>query len=285
MTSHANVCLSSEEETGAGATVVPPTEGSPSAIDTNNLGVAFLDNGDIRDALTRFRSALEKPWGVLHTPSSRDTVLHRHNPVTRSLYDQQSVYTFPCSEGASSIGSDGFNSSPSSSSVNPSPVSVPFVHTQGIRLSPHPSAYSSDPLVNTSIVCAIIIFNLGLVCHLRGLEESPHQIQRLTKARALYNKSHVLISQCNVGLVATANPTIDVLAMALFNNMAQSSYELENFAECRSYFNALIRFAFSVTPAIYGPGNEHAGVLLDQYKSNFLLNAIILQPPKIAASA
>ena len=71
--------------------------------------------------------------------------------------------------------------------------------------------------------------------------------------------------------------------MALFNNLAHVSYEMTVFEDSRRYFDGLTSFALTVVPSRYQ--DAYVGLLLDQLKSNFLLNAIILQVPKLAPAA
>jgi tetratricopeptide (TPR) repeat protein len=140
-------------------------------------------------------------------------------------------------------------------------------------------------LINSTIVSAIIIFNLSIVYHLKGLEGGSGSISsmRLRKARALYQKSQNLLIDAGVPLGATGNPVIDVLSMALFNNLAHVAFELSSYEESRQFFDFLIRFALTVVPSKYG--DAFVAALLDQQKSSFLLNAIILQVPKLAPAA
>lgn len=262
----------------------------PAAAELNNLGVTCLAAGDLRRALDLFRQALKFTMGEMEPEDQARAELEveRQNVSMPKLNVQQS------SASADNKNMDTTEQSPMSllaSKVGPinahlakqAPPSSQFVHVRGINLVAAPTAYSQDTLVNTTIVSSIVIFNLAIVYHLKGLEECGNTDARLAKARSLYHKSHLLLQEAGVPGASTGNPVIDMLSMALFNNMAQSSFELGGYPESRGYFEQLICFATTVVPSRYQ--DAYVFSLLDQQKSNFLLNAIILHAPKIASAA
>ncbi|GKY97610.1 hypothetical protein MPSEU_000719400 [Mayamaea pseudoterrestris] len=251
------------------------------AVDENNHGVAKLEAGDLRSALEHFSLALkytmgdldplarELPQGVRNVTKHTDVHAPSHR---RSGSGEPPATTRPKPRDAASLQEGKMN-----------PISAPFAYGRGINLIPHESAYSPDPLINTTVVSSIIIFNLSIIYHLKGLEGRCMSDMRLRKAKSLYQKAHNLLADAGVPLNATSNPVIDMLSMALYNNLAHVTFEMQAYDESRKFFDSLIRFALTVVPNLYG--DAYVGSLLDQQKSNFLLNAIILQAPKLAAAA
>lgn len=240
----------------------------------NNLGVSYLEKGDLRYALEQFSDALKHTMGELEPSGECCSLSARPGAVAQSKETMSAPACPPSSRMKA-------REMPSQNKIVPS--SVPFAYTRGINLIPCPAAYSPDPLINTTIISSIIIFNLSIVYHLKGLEGSSVSTMRLIKAKTLYQKSHHLLVDAGVPLGSTGNPVIDMLSMALLNNLAHVSYEMTAYEESRIYFDHLIRFALTVVPSRYG--DAYVGSLLDQQKSNFLLNAIILQAPKLAPAA
>ena len=250
------------------------------AVAENNAGVALLEAGDYRSALERFSHALKYTMGDLdpQAPTEKDQSIE-------SLPDD---FRIP-SRKRSESGEPPMTTRPKTrheadgeSRILP-PVSAPFAYGRGINLILHTTAYSPDPLVNATIVSSIIIFNLSIIYHFKGLEARSMSDMQLRKAKSLYQKAHNLLRDAGVPMGATSNPVIDMLSMAIFNNLGHITYELQAYQESRQHFDHLIRFALTVVPARYG--DAYVGSLIDQQKSNFLLNAIILQAPKLAAAA
>jgi tetratricopeptide (TPR) repeat protein len=249
----------------------------PVVAQLNNLGVAFLDTGDLPQALQLFRDAL------MHTVGNMQPIEHEMSPPVAA----RPVPGKPQDDIASPIkqGVDQSNLIPSSSAryAWDAPSASQFVHARGINVIASSTAYSPDVFVNSTVVSSIIIFNLAVVYHLNGLEECGDRSARLRKAMLLYDKSDLLLKDAGVPLSSTGNPVIDMLSMALFNNLAQASFELGGYDESRRYFDKLILFTLTVVPSRYD--DAYIGSLLDQEKSNFLLNAIILHAPKLAPAA
>lgn len=247
------------------------------AAELNNLGVQVLDSGDLRRALELFREALRYTMGDLHPMESA--------PPCNQVFPNFSDCSRSAKDSSSHTAESPYTRQMCDLAVSP-PLGKPcepFVHTQGINIIPSPNAYSPDVLVNTTILSSIILFNLAIVYHLKGLESKSQSGERLEKARSLYLKSHVLLGDAGVPLASTSNPVIDMLSMALLNNLAQVLHELSHYEESRQSFDQLIRFALTIVPTNYG--DALIGSIIDQQKSNFLLNAIILHKPKLAAAA
>jgi tetratricopeptide (TPR) repeat protein len=243
------------------------------AADLNNVAVVYLESGDLRNALEHFRNALLTTMGDLRPPPP---------PLPQPLpsQQQQDVRT---DSGAERRGDPTWQQP---HDIKPSELSspgTPFIHAKGFGIVGAPGSYSPDPLINTTVVSTIVIFNLALVYHIKGLHEKSLTDARLNKAHSLYIKAHVLLNNAGVTFGSTGNAVVDLLSMAVSNNLAQVSYELLSYEESRAHFDCLIRFALTVVPASYG--DQYVGSAMDQQKSNFLLNAIILHAPNLAPAA
>lgn len=245
------------------------------AAELNNLGGAYLQAGDLKKSMEFFRDALKYTLSDLHVQESSVVI----DPSAQGPWSGSSPQLYQAHDSFTQAACDFMDRE----AIVAVPSSVPFVHTQAINVIPTPKAYSHDHLVNTTVTSSIVLFNLGIVYHLKGLEGTGESTVRLSKARSLYQKSQLLLADAGVPSSSTGNPIIDMLYMALSNNLAQASFEMQCYHDSRRYFDQLIRFALSVSPARYG--DTTIATMVDQQKSNFLLNAIILHAPKLAAAA
>lgn len=246
--------------------------------DLNNAGVAYLEEGDIGKALNLFRSALRHSIGDLRpVPGSPPTA---PPPMTSASQDG------PSSSRNTSSTSAPPQRSPTATATATTSLKLPgmaFIHAQGFGVVGTPGTYSPDILTNTTIVTTVVIVNLALVYHIKGAYEKSLSETRLIKAHSLYTKAHLLLHDAGVSFGSTGNAVVDLLAMAVLNNLAHVCFELASYEQSRAHFNCLIRFAMTVGPARYG--DQHVGSFVDEQKSNFLLNAIILQAPNLASAA
>lgn len=224
----------------------------------NNSGVACLQAGDLATSLDLFRRALQATIGALH-PGDGPSVEQVPRPIER-VVTQETVL-------ADSL------------------VNSCHVYTRAINLIPMDAAYSQDSLVNTTIVSSIILFNLALVYHVKGLEGFDNWCQaRIFKARSLYLKSRTLLAEAGVSLASSmGHPVIDILSMALFNNLGQCAFQLSEYEESQAHFDQLVAFAASVQSVQeYDP---ETSALLSWHKNMFITNAFALQPPTLAPAA
>lgn len=236
------------------------------AAELNNVAVAYLEAGDLRNALSLFRVSLrtamgdfrpgEAPPAVPQMPAPPSAVDENGQPVAGSQRAKSAEFSNP---------------------------STPFIHAQGFGIVGTAGAYSPDPLVNSTIISTIVIFNLAVVYHIKGLHEKALSESRLVKAHSLYAKALLLLHDAGVTFGSTGNAVVDLLSMAVSNNLAHVCFELSSYDESRAYFDGLIRFALTVVPGRYG--DQYVGSVMDQQKSNFLLNAIILHAPNLAQAA
>ena len=250
------------------------------AADLNNIGVAYLEAGDLKKALELFRTALRQTMGdgrlpPPHLMAPPMNITHPH-PSAGDQRDGTSTSTrdrpTEAMQQQQQAKSDEFNT-----------TATPFIHSQGFGIVGSAGAYSPDQLINTTVVSTIVIFNLAVVYHIKGIHEKALNDTRLIKAHSLYLKAHLLLHDAGVSYGSTGNAVVDLLSMAVSNNLAHVCFELSRYEESRSHFDSLIRFALTVVPPRYG--DRYVGSVMDQQKSNFLLNAIILHAPNLAPAA
>jgi hypothetical protein len=233
----------------------------------NNEGVFYFQRGELSSSLAKFRSALESIIGNLE-PGSEAV-----SPAPASLRDCDA--TPPRSEGQ----------------MESNTFSVPVFHFESslqtyydkpINLIATAGAYSSDPLVNASIVSSIILFNLALVYHFKGLEGSDDVSRsRLMSAQSLYTKAGSLLDEGGFSsLQSCGHPVVDILTMAILNNQGQLSFFLFDYEQSQKFFDSLVVFCSTVSPQ-----DTEDGALLEWHMSAFLVNAITLQQPTHASAA
>ena len=151
--------------------------------------------------------------------------------------------------------------------------------------------HDEDGLISSAIISCVLVYNLALIFHLQALHEGSSTSvaftgeELLSKAPSLYRKSLLLLIEAGFWDASTGNPDIDMLCLVVFNNLAQSSYELALYDESRQYYEHLLHFSTTVSPEKYQGFDDNKYFLLDQARSNFLLNAIILRGPPAFASA
>jgi hypothetical protein len=257
------------------------------AAELNNLGAMHLQSGHLRTSLNLFRDALSLTLLDLEAEqrSSCCSDMAFENESRTALSSSQANDNVQACSASPNSASRGNSCTEEVESDCPqfSPSSTAFVQAQAINVIPLPNAYSHDPLVNMTIVSSIVLFNLGIVYHLKGLEGTNESSSYLVKSCSLYQKSQVLLADSGVPLNCTGNPVIDILSMAINNNLAQVFFELAMYDDSRQHFEQLIAFAVTVVPARYG--DLAIGNLIDEQKSKFLLNAMILHAPKLAPAA
>jgi len=262
----------------------------------NNVAVSYLEHGDLKKALDLFRSALRRTMGdtrpgpppllpppmvAAPLPDAPDNSNgHPDNTGGAASSISGSVYG---GEETSSTNTAAAAAAPRAKAPEFNNSATPFIHAQGFGVVGTPGAYSPDPLINTTVVSTLVIFNLALVYHVKGIHEKALNEARLYKAHSLYIKAHLLLVDAGVSYGSTGNAVVDLLSMAVCNNLAHVCYELSRYEESRAHFDSLIRFALSVIPQRYG--DRYVGSVMDQQKSNFLLNAIILHAPSLAPAA
>jgi hypothetical protein len=287
----------------------------------NQTGIAFLDKGDLENALLSFREALFSAMVLLE--SSREAKELPSRSIKPDAMTSSPIQVSAGAENAedaamsnealdpshtvhlvdwSSEMRDGNHrfflaQSISAPTAAAAMAGSPFVHARGLPIFGMAGAYSDDVMLSASCVSAILIFNLGVVYHVKAMQggtvssNSSCGTNCLTKAKTLYTHSLTLLHQsrgwdcCTVNGASAADPVMDLLSMALFNNLGHVCYEQSNYEESRLFFQDLVGFALTVTPSGYDNDDDSLTLCMNEYKKHFLLNAMILNARPTAPAA
>ena len=168
-----------------------------------------------------------------------------------------------------------------------------LIFARGIKIPtafPEQHCFSSEPAEELSICVSIAVFNLALAYHLRGIQEGEEGSCKelfLSRALALYEKcSDMLLVPTRVAaatLTSTNNSVIDLLFMALFNNIAQISFEQMNYKDCRHYAGMLLQFISSINTTNYR--DQKVAAFMQRVVVTFCLNSLALRSPTAARAA
>jgi hypothetical protein len=201
---------------------------TPSLLEANNKGVESLEMGDFSNAVCHIRHALEIAKSHFDTAFQSTARTQRHSrnilPLAPSVLRGEGM--FLSSQTATSR--NGF-----------------IVHSQGHRMVAG-RTFSIDIVENGKIYSAIGVFNLALCSHLQA--KSDQSYRHLSKAKALYCQSFGLLVDI-VGCYrfrATGNAAVDLLTMALLNNLAHIQMETHELLKSGKVFRLLIQYALSV---------------------------------------
>jgi hypothetical protein len=231
--------------------------------EVNNQGVDSLEGGDFSCALQRFRLVLEQA-----KRNTGPTVLTSKTPELKTIRPLSPIFV----EKQVLV------------QQHP-PKTRQSLHAGGFRLTDGLSS-SSDPAEDFNIHLAITIFHLALTLHLVSLADQADQsTQRLLKAKELYLRAHQVL----VGSVlaryrgkATGNAIVDLVAMAIINNLALVCIEVSEFEEGEFLFGQLVRYALSTRRV-----GTYSTPFMRKKVHLFLLNATVaklIQPLSAAAA-
>lgn len=247
------------------------------AAELNNVGVGYLQRGDCRTAHAYFQDALIRAMEQVRCQEESSMI---GDQASRQPRDAQGKPGLNRTRN-SGLNDLKFKDIMISYQEKGSLSSIPFVHNTAILVTPAKNAYSPDDLVQTITVASIIVFNLALIYHVKGLEGNNCMFERLGKALSLYGRSRRMLRDVGVR-PGTGHPIIDLLVMCLANNEAQCYFELGDYTASQLHFGQLMA-SINTPTQIYR--DLEVNTLLDQYKSHFFLNALILRPPQQAAAA
>jgi hypothetical protein len=107
--------------------------------------------------------------------------------------------------------------------------------------------FSKDMVENAKIYSAIVVFNLALCSHLQAMGDQSYR--HLSQAKLFYRQSFRLLVDTVVGCyrgMATGNAAVDLLTMALLNNLAHIQMEFRELLESGPVFRLLVQYALSV---------------------------------------
>lgn len=246
------------------------------AIEFNNLGVVFVDRGNLRDALDLFKGASQLMTHIVSkgsvgyesTNNSLQATALRDSRVRRAhlIYNE-------FTEG----GGLDMSCVPGSTSTNGMDLddqgvaSKSFVCRRAITISEYvlPDAWTKS----LAVCCSVILYNMGLVYHLAALESVLETTGQ--KALNLYEMAFTLLSEDNLELDSTF---ILQLMMYCLNNMASLNHDLTHWdlsAACMERLTTLATLTQS----------KGVSRSLHHECQSFILNAMALKMPTRAPAA
>lgn len=264
----------------------------PLIADLNNWGVDLI-HADMDTAAFFFRASLDLSKALLFggendiqplTLSSLSSHLVEAQTSVQSLAQLWGENSFPCAvTGTGSTGSFLEDSSPRM-------FHSAFV--QPMRMKERLEAYSDDPLVGSSMATVIMMFNMAVISHFHGQETEENGSNDISLARAadlntarlFYRKALSVLNLIGLPSNSTSGcADIDLISMAIHNNLAQIAYRFYEYRQASTYCELLMELCTTVRCHDY---DEMTSSRLASYCSSFLLNALHLsQPPTAAASA
>ena len=224
----------------------------------NNHGVVCLDRGDMLQAQKLFYEALRCARKEIHAPSKN---------LFLPPIGVEPTFFGTC------IGLDQQQEEIHNT--------LGLLHSQAFPICRR--NFSNEPTVDRTICSSIIVFNLALVYHRKGMLEGHQGL--VERARNFYEKSYRLLADTGANMDSTGDLLVDLLCMAMVNNLAYISFDMSDYLRSTEYSNELIRFALSVASSPSIRIDSHVSIALDQQKCNFLLNAMILRSPSLAPAA
>lgn len=85
--------------------------------------------------------------------------------------------------------------------------------------------------------------------------------------------------------VSTGHPLLDILQMAILNNLGQSSYFLADYEQSKLEFQSLLQMSGTLRSRMDDPLDGENAALVEFHKSLFLGNAAALSSPPLLAPA
>ena len=305
------------------ATMEAPTDNCASwrdqAVAFNNKGVDLLRSGEAARAEQYFRAALKcfplsaspsnapfRTWSPSDPSPSSSPAQDLGSDAsssqrTASLASDQSVVMRLSQEPSQppALGVNGRESgytAPRFRQHSFSSHSCLLLYSQAISIPPE-RRFFDDQFEDLNVSTAILIFNLALVYHNQGImiraeghvpASSPAE-KLLGKAMLLYKKCYCLLYHgvwVLNGYQSTGSIAVDMLTMALLNNLIQITIECQN-NDCDTnvdfYKNQLSHFYVSSATASYGNCEELA--LIEEQRSVFVFNLFLLNDPSTAGAA
>jgi hypothetical protein len=168
-----------------------------------------------------------------------------------------------------------------------------LLYTQPIEVIGTPQAYSKDSEESQEILSAMIIWNMAMICHLKGYtttsaDHHKGANRQLRMARSLYIDCATLVQHI-LEQGSNGNPTVDLFLQALLNNLGDCCWQLEEYHEAGIWARALLSYARSSLGS--APHQEEDPSILATWEEQtrlFALNAVTLlhiRPSHLAAAA
>ena len=262
----------------------------------NNMGVALLRNQeDLSKALQQFRKGLRRSMDnsmkanltsarmIRHEVPKPCTVVNHKKGADPAL--RQSLTTRRSSRNYEHDSRIGYFLSSHEVSTFDSAV-----FAEGIlvpeSLAQLPTSYTrtyTGYLQQTSILCAILIFNLAVVHHTmasRSCNEEQYCMRK--KAEVLYGQSYRLL-QMYVPSRSEGSDTVDLLPIALYNNLAHLHMDLIDYQSAQFCSGLLMHYVSTLGAAACG--ETEAARTINENMHRFLFSAIIIRVPSTAPAA
>jgi hypothetical protein len=230
------------------------------SIECNNIGVSLLKAGLLSESLECFQAAAQ----LMHTiyQSSKPSLIEGQPTPTSVLTPEPATSQHMMDESETMVkmakcrnflisASNGFNSCFTTNCfVSADPFTIDFV-----QCAPSSCAVES----------AMIVYNIGLIYHRYG------SLSYLEKALCLFDNAFSLAFSTG------HDSRSHITAMSSLNNAGQIHHSLSNYAISRNFMDALSSYVLSL------PSTSNKATRKE--RRHFLLNAKMLQEPKIAGAA
>jgi hypothetical protein len=239
------------------------------AIECNNIGVALLQAGRLREALDTFKVAAQVMFPVSQyfqaSPTMREAFQRSVLPVAPALQPEPTT-TYPIiSDGQDmveqakailSLVGDAFGTVTKKDSATDNC----YIWTEPLVID-----LVRDSPTTCTMESAIIVYNMGLTYHLEGY------MTCLEKALCLFDMSF------NLALSMPSDVRSSKIVMASLNNAAQILHSLGTYQLSRQFLDTLTTYIMSLPPTSCQESLRE--------RHQFLLNAMLLHEPGIAGAA
>jgi hypothetical protein len=203
-------------------------------------------------------------------------LMERPSDATRAL--RQAALALQETSGTSSNNNNSLLGSDSTTQQGRSPFILPVKirrkqRDETLRECIYDRALNvSNSNQNDEVISATILYNMGLLHHLKGLDQG--KCEYVNKALRLYQTALIILARCDNFLSASICQSINLLRLALLNNSAQIHLHLfqrEGLDESLYYIRFILDNA-SITVLSSRDENQE-----DEYNcySFFLINAMI----------
>eukprot|EP00934_Nitzschia_sp_Nitz4_P005970 Nitzschia sp. Nitz4//scaffold348_size17284//11002//11742//NITZ4_008843-RA/size17284-processed-gene-0.11-mRNA-1//-1//CDS//3329548691//5960//frame0 len=224
----------------------------------NNFACQAFEAGDYPTAASHFKHALSQSRGFIQQQGIQQNSSSSPRIMRLPAHLCQGLQSKPCTLEAEDQLS---------------------VHRRTIRLVDG-YKFSENSLDNSTVITAVIVFNLALTSHIQGLQFNCQR--NLKQASALYSHTyqlvHSIVNETYQGC-STGNALFDLLVLALYNNMALVYLEFSQPEQAASVFQHLMKYASTLSflqglepsvPGTSGPSEIHRDI------DSFVLNATLL---------
>lgn len=164
------------------------------------------------------------------------------------------------------------------------PIIAESTFVRAIVLNESPLAYSADPNANLEVACVIVIFNLAIAYHREGLLAREDEVERkLQQAKEVYQ--NVLDSLLSIGVSLTkssGHAIIDLIVLAISNNLAQLFYTISDYGNSQWQIRRLTSYSSSIRTEFL---DGYTAYVLGWHISVFAHNSAMLKTPLLAPAA